>query len=137
MNEVFIATPAEVTLKMIGDVLRRTWILDPELAQPSVELDDARRAYLAEVDTPTIEDPLFIRLGERERLQHHIGDHRIFSLRYTSPTLGLDMARAIATSELADSPMLLDYGDRFLTPSEFLTEAARQWPPGPDGEPVQ
>jgi hypothetical protein len=124
MNEVFIAVPANVTLEMMGDVLRRKWSLDEDLAQPSVELETSKRGYVAEVDAKTIEDPLFFQPGERERLHQRIGDYRLFSLRYTSPALGRDMARAIATSELADMPMLLDHRDRFLTPSEFLAETA-------------
>jgi hypothetical protein len=34
------------------------------------------------------------------------------------------MARAIAASELAASPMLVDLRDRFLTPTESLSQTA-------------
>jgi hypothetical protein len=89
MNEVFIATPVEVTLEMIGDVLRRRWSLDEDLAQPSVDLGPSRWAYVAEVDDEDREDPLFLTPDERDLLRRRIGDYRLFSVRYASPVLGL------------------------------------------------
>jgi hypothetical protein len=124
VNEVFIATPVEVTLEMIGDVLRRTWNLDEDLVEPQVEIGLGKRAYVTEVEAEATEDPLFFHAGERDRLRQRIGDYRIFSVRYTSPALGRDVARAIANSELGHMPMLLE-------------QAAREWPPGSDGVPAQ
>jgi hypothetical protein len=124
VNEVFIATPANVTLDMIGEVLARTWNLDRELTQPSVKLGPGEWAYVAEVDGETIEDPLFLSPDERAALRQRIGNYRIFTVRYASPMLGRDMARAIASSELGEKPMLLDYHDLFLGPREFLQRTA-------------
>lgn len=128
MNEVFIALPRSVTIEMIGDVLRRTWTLDEDMAQPSIETGPGSHAYVAEVDPATVGDPLFLQPAEREELGRRLGDHHLFSVRSTSPALGRDMARAIAASELAASPMLLDLRDRFLTPADFLSRTAPDRP---------
>jgi hypothetical protein len=124
MNEVYIATPADVTLEMIGDVLRRRWRLDDALAQPSVDLGGSRWAYVAEFDERDREDPLLLAPDEREALTRRLGSYRLFSVRYASPTLGRNMARTIASSELAEGPMLLDHDDTFLSPREFLERTA-------------
>jgi hypothetical protein len=119
-----VGVPRSVTIGMIGDVLRRTWTLDEDMAQPAVETGPGSHAYVAEVDPATVDDPLFLRPAEREELARRLGDHHPFSVRSTSPALGQDMARAIAASELAASPMLVDLWDRFLTPAESLSQTA-------------
>jgi hypothetical protein len=124
MNEVFVITPQDVTLGMIRDVLQRKWTLDEEMGLPSVELDVSKRAYVAEVDAKTIEDPLFFQPGEHDELRRRLDKYRVFSVRYTSPVLGRAMARAIATSALAERPMMIDYHDQFVTPKEFLARTA-------------
>lgn len=43
-----------------------------------------------------------------QQLQAHFGEYRILSLHYRDPQLAREMARAIASSELADQPMLID-----------------------------
>jgi hypothetical protein len=123
-NEIVVALPRSVTLEMIGDVLRRTWTLDEDMAQPTVEIGPGTHAYVVEVGHATMDDPLFFQPAEREELSRRLGDHHLFSVRSTSPALGRDMARAIAASELAASPMLLDLRDTFLTPAEFLSQTA-------------
>jgi hypothetical protein len=67
-NEIFVALPRSVTLEMIGDVLRRTWTLDEDMAQPTVEMGPGSHGYVAEVDPATMDDPLFLQAAEREEL---------------------------------------------------------------------
>jgi len=119
VNEVFIAFPKTVTLDAIRQVLARRWTLDSELAQPSVELGPSKWAYVTEVDEDEVDDPLFLEDADRAVLDEVIGDYRIFAVRYASPSLGRDMARLIAESELAQRPMLV-LKDRFVGPAEFL-----------------
>jgi hypothetical protein len=109
MNEVFVVTPPDITLDMIRHVLQRRWTLEEGMTLPSVELDATKRAHVAEVDAKTTEDPLFLQPGEQDELLRRIGKYRVFSVRYTSPVLGREIARAIATSALAERPMLIDY----------------------------
>jgi hypothetical protein len=123
MEELFIVVPRSVTLNDVGGVLRRHWPLEEGRSQPSVELDLNRGAYVAELDPNNAEnDPLFFSPGERARLQETVGDFRIFALRYRSPQLAREMARAIAASELADGPMLVDADGTYLTASDFLAK---------------
>jgi hypothetical protein len=68
---------------MIGDVLRRTWTLDEDMAQPTVELAPGSHAYVAEVDPATVDDPLFLQPAEHEELARRLGDHHLFSVRST------------------------------------------------------
>jgi hypothetical protein len=129
MEEIFIVVPKSVSLEDISDVLRRYWTLEEHRDQPSVELDLNRRAYVAELDeAETDADPLFHEPGERESLYERVGDFRILSLRYRSPELGRDMASAIAKSELAERPLLLNADGTYLTPEEFLSRL-RETPP--------
>lgn len=123
MNEVFIAVPQDVTLKEMRQILARTWTLDPALVQPSVQLGPGDWAYIAEVDDTTQDDPLFLAPEERAALREQIGEYRLFAVRYASPELGRDMARAIASSELAERPMLVDLDDTFVTPAVFLQQS--------------
>jgi hypothetical protein len=122
MEEIFIVVPKSVTLGDISDVLRRHWTLEEHRDQPSVELDLNRRAYVAELDeAETDADPLFYEPGERESLRERVGDFRMLSLRYRSPELAREMASAIAKSELAELPLLLNDDGTYLTPEEFLS----------------
>jgi hypothetical protein len=122
VEEVFIAVPRSVTLDAIGDVLRQRWTLDESMSQPQVVLDDSSRAYVAELDHAEVEDdPLFFEdPGTPATLRDHIGDYRLFSLRYTDPALARAMTRAIAASRLAETPMLINSDGSFVTPVEFL-----------------
>ncbi len=119
MNEVFIALPKDVTLDAIRQVLASRWTLDSGLAQPSVELSPSKWAYVTDLGEEDIGDPLFLDDADRAVLDEVIGDYRIFAVRYASPSLGRDMARVIAESELAQRPMLV-LKDKFVSPAEFL-----------------
>jgi hypothetical protein len=121
MEELFIIVPKRVTLDDVRAVLQRRWPLEAHRNQPSVELDRNRGAYVAELDPTTIEnDPLFFGPGERARLHACVGDFRVLALRYRSPQLAREMARAIAASDLGEGPMLVDADGTYLTARDFL-----------------
>jgi hypothetical protein len=130
MEEVFIAVPSTVTLDDISAVLRKSWTLDESLSQPHVVLDPWSRAYVAELDRQQVEgDALFFQDPvQPEMLRRRIGNYRLLALRYTDPSLAREMARAIATSELATKPMLLDADGTFLTPQEFIARLGEHPP---------
>jgi hypothetical protein len=131
MEEIFIITTKAVGLPEIADVLRRTWELDDELGVPYVKVDPHSRAYVAEPEVDELfKEDLFLEHPELpEILAKQFGDHyRIFSLRYRDPALAQEMARAIASSELAVSPMLLNADGTYLPAKVFLARLAEDPP---------
>ena len=123
MEEVFIIVPRSVTLDDVADVLRRSWTLDEGVGVPYVQTGPDSTAYVAEPEvTRTFEEELALDHPNLwDRVRGTVGDHRILSLRYRDPTLAREVARAIATSELASRPMLLNADGAYLTPDEFLS----------------
>ena len=120
MEDLFIVVPKSVTLEDFRAVLGRTWQLEEGRRQPSVRLDLYRGAYITEVDPKDSDDPPFFRPGEQEKLPVPIGDVRVYNLRYQSPQLAREMARALAASELGGAPMLIDADGTYLTAHDFL-----------------
>jgi hypothetical protein len=138
MEEIFIIVPQDVTLDRVGDVLARHWRLAAGYGTPHVELSPTERAYFVELDDLSeadLEDLFFEHPDVRETLPERFGDPRILALRYRSPALARDMARAIASSELAERPMLLNADGSYLTPREFVRrldeDTAGRWLAGP------
>ena len=125
MEEIFIAVPTSVTLRDIRDVLERIWELDPDMEQPHIRLDLHRRAYVAELDAEDLDAFDMFSEGERELVQERVGDFRMLSLRWRSRDLAKHMARVIASSKLAEDPMLISPDGPYLTPEEFL--ASKEW----------
>jgi hypothetical protein len=131
MEEVFIGVPTAVTLGDVANVLRRSWTLDDTMSEPHVVLALGSRAYVTELDRTDVEsDPLhFEDPSKPVKLRAAIGDdYRLLSLRFTDPALARDMTRALAKSELAEQPMLLDADGIFLNPGEFLARLDEQPP---------
>jgi hypothetical protein len=131
MEEIFIITTKGVGLPDIADVLRRTWRLDDELGVPYVKVDSHSRAYVAEPELDELfKEDLFLEHPEMpEILAKQFGrDYKIFSLRYRDPALAREMAHAIASSELADSPMLLNADGTYLPAKRFLARLAEDPP---------
>jgi hypothetical protein len=131
MEEVFIGVPKTVTLGDVAKVLRRSWALDETMNEPHVVLALGSRAYVTELDRAEVEcDPLFFEDPSKpEALRAAIGDdYRLLSLRFTDPALARDMSRALAKSELAEQPMLLDATGTFLSPGQFLARLDEQPP---------
>lgn len=128
MNDVLIIVPTTVTLADVADVLARSWSLDEEIDQPSVVLDPYERAYVTELDvTPQLEEEIFLEDPVTpDLIKTQFGDYRLLALRYTSPRLARAMAQAIASSELADQPMLLDADGTFLSARDFLARLAEK-----------
>ena len=122
MNDVAIIVPATITLGDVAQVLARSWSLDPDLVQPSVELNPSEFAYVTEIEvTPEVEEEMFLEDPViPDVIRRDFGDYRLLALRYTSPRLARDMTRAIASSELAHRPMLLDADGAFLSARDFL-----------------
>ncbi len=89
-----------------------------------MELSPTERAYVDELTDPTedeLDDLFFERDDIRTMLPERFGgQQRIMTLRYRSPKLARDMARAIASSELAERPMLLNADGTYLDPREFV-----------------
>lgn len=130
LEEVFIVVPTSVTLSDVADVLRRSWRLDDQLTIPYAELESGAKAYVQEQDADdefmeelSLEDP-----GLLDVLKQRFGDYRILALRYRGPALAREWARAIASSELAEQPMLLDADGTFLAPDEFLRKLDQEPP---------
>jgi hypothetical protein len=122
MNEIAIIVPTHVTMNDFAKVLGQFWSLDSDLAQPSVQLNPYEFAYVAEIEvTPQLEEEMFLEDTVTPGIiRRDFGHYRLFALRYTSPTLARDMARVIASSELAKGPMLLDADGSFLRAADFL-----------------
>jgi hypothetical protein len=123
MEEVFIIVPEEVTLDSVGAVLERHWTLEKGYATPHVELSPTERAYVVELDELSeadLEDLSLDHPDIQQTLSNRFGEYRVLSLRYRSPALARDMARAIASSELAERPMLLNADGTYLSPREFV-----------------
>jgi hypothetical protein len=122
MNDLYVVVPANVTVSMLGDVLGRFWTVKGSPAQPRIELDRSSKAYLTEIDmTPSLEEEVFIDDPQvLEQIKREFGGYRLIAVRYSDPALAQEVARAIASSELARMPMLLDATGEFQAPSEFL-----------------
>jgi hypothetical protein len=121
MEEVFIIVPLSVTLTDVANVLGRSWDVDNELGVPYIEGKQSH-AYVVEPElTDRFMEEFFLDEPRmRERLREKFGDFRILALRYRDPALARDMARAIASSELSKTPMLLTADDTYVSPGEFL-----------------
>jgi hypothetical protein len=123
MEEVFIITPKGVGLSDIATVLRRTWTLDDELTIPYINVDAHSSAYVDEEDLDEdFQESLFLDHPELpEILARQFGDdYRAFALHYRDPALAREMTRALASSELAESPMLLNADGSYLPAERFL-----------------
>jgi hypothetical protein len=131
MEEVFIVAPCSVGLSDIAAVLGRTWTLDDELSIPYVNVDPHSSAYVDEEDQDEdFKEGLFLDHPELpEILARQFGDdYKIFALRYRDPALAREMTRALATSELAASPMLLNADGSYLPAGRFLERLAEDPP---------
>jgi hypothetical protein len=131
MEEIFIITTKAIGLPNFAEVLRRTWKLDDELGVPYVKVDSHSRAYVAEPELDErFKEDLFLEQPEMPAiLAKQFGDdYRIFSLRYRDPALAREMARVITSSEMADSPMLLNADGTYLPAKTFLARLAEDPP---------
>src|ERR1700730_7596870 len=110
MNDLYVVVPANVTLSMVRDVLGRSWTVEGSPTQPRIELDRSSKAYLTEIDmTPSLEEEVFIDDPQvLEQIKREFDGYRLIAVRYSDRALAQEVARAIASSELASMPMLLD-----------------------------
>ena len=122
MEELFIAVSSTVTLDDIAKVLSQRWKLDEDRSVPYVDISPCSHAYVTEVplDDRASEELFLDHPGELDELSGDIGDLRILSLHYGDPDLAREMARTIASSKPAETPMRIDADGNFLTPSRFL-----------------
>jgi hypothetical protein len=126
MNDLYIVVPANVSLADLANVLRHRWNVEGSPTQPRIDIDRYSRAYLTELDmTDAASDEMFLDEPDLpERLRSEFGDFRVFSLRYSDRTLADEMSRAIASSDLAKRPLLLDANGRFLSPTSYLAQSS-------------
>jgi hypothetical protein len=126
VNDLLIVVPTRVTLEDLTAVLKRTWAVTGSATQPRVSLEPHATAYLSELELgPALEEEIFLDDPPmRDAVRARLGDYRLISLRYSDPRLAREMAIAIARSNLAEEPMLLNADGSFLTPDEFLRSDA-------------